>query len=153
MKRMPKSTKSNNLDKSTLNFNKKEEPNSQKMFDGRFQVNLHVKETYYDFLKMIQPKGINIIQHGIDKHKNRLAEGTLVTVYCNNKNPDVLCQREYDELMDFVNRRLRVIRDSPPELRGFKANTKIITQIDSEDKADKAFNLAYDENGNVVGQL
>lgn len=148
---MPKSKKI--PDKTTLNFKNRVEPDSDRLYEGRYQINLHVKETYFDFLKMIQPKGIQIIQHGFDKHKNRLAEGTLVTVYCNNQNPDVLCQREYDELLDFVNKRLHVIRDSPPELRGFKANTKIITKVNSDNIADKAFNLDYDENGDVVGQL
>ena len=141
------------IDPSTLNFNKKEKPESQRMYEGRNQINLHVRESAADLIRMVQPKGIEIRQHGYNIHRNRLAEGSLVTVYCNNQNPNVLCQREYEELLNFVNTRLHVIRDNPYELRNFRTGTKIITKIDSEDKADKAFNLDYDENGNVVGQL
>lgn len=149
---MPRS-KVKTPDKTTLDFKKREPPNSQRSFEGRFQVNLHVRQSRDDIIRMIQPKGINIIQHGYDKHKNRLAEGTLVTVYCNNQNPDVLCQREYDELMNFVNTKLNVIRDNPYELKGYRANTKIITKVNSDSVADRAFNLDYDQNGDVVGQL
>lgn len=143
------------IDPSTLNFNRKEKPDSQRMYEGRTQVNLHVRETPEQIIKLVQPRGIEIKTYGYNVHRNRLAEGSLVTVYCNNLNPNVLCQREHEELMQFVNTKLHVIRDNPYELRGLRttANTKIITKIDSENKADKAFNLEYDENGDVVGQL
>ena len=141
------------IDPSTLNFNKKVKPDSQRMYEGRNQINLHVRESAEQIIKLVQPRGIEILQHGYNVHRNRLAEGSLVTVYCNNQNPNVLCQREYEELLEFVNTKLHVIRDNPYELTNFRTNTKIITKIDSENKADKAFNLEYDENGNVVGQL
>lgn len=143
----------NKIDPTTLNFKKREKPDSQRMYNGRSQVNLHVRETPQDIIRLVQPKGITILAHGFNKHKNRLAEGSLVTVYCNDQNPSVLCQRYHDELMEFVSNKLHVIRDNPYELKGFKTNTKIITKVNSEDIANKAFNLEYDEEGNVLGQL
>ena len=142
------------IDPSTLNFNKKVKPDSDRLYEGRNSINLHIRETPEQIIKLVQPRGIEIKTYGYNVHRNRLAEGSLVTVYCNNQNPNILCQREYEELLQFVNTKLHVIRDNPYELRGLRTvNTKIITKIDSEDKADKAFNLDYDENGNVVGQL
>lgn len=143
------------IDPSTLNFKKKIKPDSDRMFEGRSHIDLHVRESPEQIIKLVQPRGIEAKIYGHNVHKNRLAEGCLVTVYCNNQNPNVLCQREYEELLEFVNTKLHIIRDNPYELRGLRTttNTKIITQIDSEDKADKAFNLEYDEKGNVVGQL
>lgn len=147
--------KKKKIDPSTLNFNKVESPTSQKRKQGRFEKNLHVKESFQDIIRLIQDRGIGIKGYGPNVHKNRLAEGTLVKVYCNNVNPNVLCQREYDELMDFINTKLHVIRDNPYELKGVdnKSNRKIITKVNSEDIADKAFNLEYDDDGDVVGQL
>lgn len=145
------------IDPSTLDFNKKEEPDSQKMHANRFRVNLHVRNSFNDLVRMVTPRGINIKVHGADVHRNHLAEGCLITAYCTNLNPNELCKREYDELMNFVNTKLSVIRDNPYELKGGKekeANTKIITEIDDEEKADKAFNLVKDEeSGKVYGQL
>lgn len=148
------SQKKRNIDPSTLNFNKIEGPDSQKMHDGQFKKNLHIKQSSEDIVRMVIPRGITIKSYGPNVHKNHLAEGTLVTVYCNNKNPDLLCQREYDELMNFVNAKLSVIRDNPYELNQLEnqASTKIVTEIDSEEKADKAFNLVK-EGKKIYGQL
>lgn len=103
---------------------------------------------------MVIPRGIGIKMYGHDVHKNRLAEGNLVSVYCNNQNPNELCKREYDDLMNFVNNKLSVIRDNPYEIKGMNAgSTKIITEIDNEEKADKAFNFEKGPNKKIYGQL
>jgi hypothetical protein len=102
---------------------------------------------------MVIPRGIGIKMYGFDYHKNRLAEGNLVSVYSNNQNPNELCKREYDELLNFVNTKLSVIRDNPYEIKGQTAgSTKIITEIDNEEKADKAFNMEKDGK-RIFGQL
>jgi len=148
-------TKKRVIDESTLDFQSKQEgPNSQKMHNGQFKKNLHVRNSIVDLINMITPRGINIKTYGPDVHKNRLAEGTLVTVYCNNKNPNELCRRDIQDLQSFVNNKLNVIRDNPYELNQLEsgANTKIITEIDSEEKADKAFNLVKDGK-KIYGQL
>ena len=144
------------IDPSTLNFNKKAGPDSQKMHDNRFRVTLHVKHSVDELVRMVTPRGINIKTYGLPVHKNHLAEGTLATFYCTNINPNELCRREYDELMNFVNTKLKILRDNPYETKGLEktANTKIITEIDDEEKADRAFNLVKDEeSGKVFGQM
>ena len=150
------SKKKREIDESTLNFDKKTEgPNSQKMQNGQFKQNLHIRNSTVDLINMIIPRGISIKSYGPNIHKNRLFEGQLVTVYCNNKNPNELCKREHDDLMNFINTKLKVIRDNPYELRQIgnnDANTKIITEIDTEEKADKAFNLVK-EGKKIYGQL
>lgn len=150
------SKKRRKIDESSLDFNKKEGPNSQKMANGQFKKNLHIRNSRIDLINMIIPRGINIKTYGPNIHKNRLAEGCLVTVYSNNKNPNELCKREFDELNDFINKKLKVIRDNPYELKQIDsiqgANTKIITEIDSEEKADRAFNLVK-EGKKIYGQL
>lgn len=126
------------------------------MQEGLYKIDLHVRQTIPELIKIITPKGIGIRWYGYDTHRNRLAEGTLVTVHCRNNNPDVLCQREYDELLNFVNTKLSVIRDTPGELKqvSSKSIEKIITEINSEEKADKTFNLVEnEEDGKVYGQL
>lgn len=143
------------IDPSTINFNKRENADSQKMHDNRFRVNLHVRNDFNSLLRMVTPRGIAIKIYGSNIHKNRLAEGNLVTVYCNNINPNELCRREYDELMNFVNTKLSVIRDNPYELRGGlekTANTKIITEVNNDEVADRAFNFT-EESGKVYGQM
>lgn len=143
------------IDPSTLNFNKREKPNSQKMHQNRYAINLHIKQNFNDLVNMVIPRGIGIKSYGEEFHKNHLQEGCLVSVYCNNINPNELCRREYDELMNFVNTKLSVIRDNPYELKGIKPlTTKIITEVDDDEKADLAFNLERDkESGKVYGQM
>ena len=104
---------------------------------------------------MVIPRGIGVRTYGFDVHKNRLAEGCLVTVYCTNKNPDQLCNREYNDLMNFINTKLKVIRDNPYELKQVSSDkiVKIITEIDSEEKADRAFNFTEGEDNKIYGQL
>lgn len=134
-------------------MNRKEGPDSQRRFQGRSNINLQVRNSKQDLINMVIPRGIGIKIHGHDIHKNRLSEGCLVSVYSNNQNPNELCKREYDELLNFVNTKLSVIRDNPYELKNMTAgSTKIITEIDSEEKADKAFNM--EKSGNkIFGQL
>ena len=145
----------NKIDESTLNFKKIEQPESQRRYQGRFNVNLHVRNTKQDLINMVIPRGIGVKIYGADTHKNRLAEGNLISIYANNMNPNELCKREYDDLMNFVNNKLSVIRDNPYEIKGVTAGTtKIITEIDDEYKADKAFNLEKDhDNNKIYGQL
>lgn len=144
----------NKIHKSTLNFNRKEGPGSQKLKENAYKINLHVRQTPKDFINMIIPRGIDIKVWGTDVHNNRLAEGSLITAYCTDINPNELCKREYDELLNFVNTKLSVIRDSPAELKGREVNVKkIIAEINTEEKADKAFNLVEDPDGKVYGQL
>jgi hypothetical protein len=141
------------LDPSTLNFNKTEEPGSQKMAQNRFYKNLHVKQSIRELDNMIVPRGFDLKVHGFDVHKNHLAEGCLVTVFCNNINPNELCRREEEELSAFITNKLKVIRDNPYELKGVNVgNTKLITEIDNEEKAQKAFNLVKQDK-RVLGQL
>jgi hypothetical protein len=143
------------LDESTLDIEKKKEPpNSQKLHEGLFKKNLHVRNSFQDIVRMVVPRGIGVRTYGYDTHKNRLAEGTLVTVYATNKNPDELCKREYDDLMNFVNNKLSVIRDNPYELKQVSSQSivKIITEIDTEEKADRAFNMVKDGK-KIYGQL
>ena len=146
--------KRSKIDESTLNFNKVEEPGSQKRQAGQFSQKLHIRNSKVDLINMIIPRGISIKTYGPEIHKNRLFEGNLVKVYCNNKNPDALCQREYDDLTNFINTKLSVIRDNPYELRQIDGDsgTKIVTEIDTEEKADKGFNFVKEGN-KIYGQL
>ena len=98
---IPSSEKKQQLDESTLNMNRKEGPDSQRRFQGRSNINLHVRNTKQDLINLVIPRGIGIKIHGHNYHKNRLAEGNLVSVYSNNQNPNELCKREYDELIEF----------------------------------------------------
>lgn len=131
------------IDPSTLDFDKQEGPNSLKMLDRQFKQRLHVRNSTVDLINMITPRGIAIKAFGPDVHKNRLVEGNLVIVYCNDKNPNELCKRDSNDLNNFVNDKLDVIRDNPYELNQMDdgANTKIVTEINTEEKADKGFNF------------
>jgi hypothetical protein len=148
-------TKKRVIDESTLDFKSKEEgPNSPKMHANQFKKNLHIRNSTVDLINMIIPRGITVKSYGPNIHKNRLAEGTLVTVYCNDKNPNEFCRRDIQDLNNFINTKLDIIRDNPYELNQVEngAYTKIITEIDSEEKADKSFNLVKDGN-KIYGQL
>jgi len=103
---------------------------------------------------MIVPRGITIKPYGPLIHKNRLDEGMLVTVYCNDKNPNEFCKRDPRDLNNFINSKLDVIRENPYELNQLEkdASTKIITEVNSEEIADKAFNLVR-EGKKIYGQL
>lgn len=150
-------TKIKKLHPSTLNLNAPVEPagkDSQKRAQNRFQRNLHVRNTVQELDNMVIPRGFDIRVHtDVNIHKNRLAEGCLVTVYCDNINPNELCRREEEELEYLLSTKFKIIRQNPYELKGFyTGNTKIITEIDTEEKAQKAFNLVQ-ENDRVFGNL
>lgn len=134
---------------------KREEPGSQKMQEGLIKENFHVRENFSDIVKKITMRGIGVRTYGFDVHKNRLAEGCLITVYCTNKNPDELCKREHADLMRYVDSKLDVIRHNPYELKQVNSDkiVKIITEVDSEEKADRAFNFAEGEDGKIYGQV
>jgi hypothetical protein len=121
---------------------------------NQFKKNLHIRNSTVDLINMIVPRGITIKPYGPLIHKNRLAEGMVVTVYCNNKNPNELCKRDLNDLNNFINTKLDVIRDNPYELNQVEkdAGTKIITEVNSEEIADKAFNLVK-EGKKIYGQL
>lgn len=145
--------KKQSLDKSTLDFNKIEAPDSPKLSDEVYEQKLHVKETIKDFTDMVIPRGINVKVYGHEYHKNRLIEGCLVKVFCTYRNPDELCKRESSELNDYINKSLNIIRENPEELNDVgKAYYKIITKV-TEANADRAFNLAEGEDGEVYGQI
>ena len=145
------------LHPSTLNLNAPLEPAgkaSQKRAQNRFQRNLHVGNTVRELDNMVMPRGFDIRVHtDVNIHKNRLAEGCLITVYCDNINPNELCRREEEELEHLLSTKFKIIRQKPYELTGvYMGNTKIITEIDTEEKAQKAFNLVQ-ENDRVFGNL
>ena len=151
---MPNDDKKPKLDPSTLNFKAVEEPNSQKTKQNRFWKNLHVKQTIAELDRMITPRGFDIkVYNNVEIHKNRLAEGSLITVFCDNINPNELCRREEEELTAFINKKLKVIRENPYELKNLDVGTtKIIAEIDNEEKAQKAFNLEK-QGKRVLGRL
>jgi hypothetical protein len=147
-------TKKRVIDESTLDFQKVAGPDNQKIQNGQFKKNLHIRNSTVDLINMIIPRGITIKPYGQNIHKNRLIEGTLVTVYCNNKNPNEFCKRDSRDLNNFINTKLDVIRDNPYELNQLEENayTKIVTEIDNEEKADKGFNFVKEGN-KIYGQL
>lgn len=139
---MPTSTKNKALHESTLDFKRTKKLEEFPLHFRR----LHVKETKDDIIRMVQENGIVI--KGFDSpsiHRNKLAEGTLVIVYCNERTTDVRAQRPEDELDDFIATKLHVIRDNPPELRGMYPGTKINVEITSEEIAQRAYNLEKDK--------
>jgi len=144
------------IDKSSIDFNKIEPANSPKRYDNRYTVKLHVRQTFQDFVDMIIPRGISIKMHGYNVHKNKLVEGSLINVSCNTVTPNVLDQREYNELIEFINTKLDVIRDNPYELKNLDTakspQTKIETEIVNEDLAQRGFNF-YERDGKIYGQL
>lgn len=138
------------LHESTLDFKRKKKLED---FPIHFR-RLHVKETQSDIVKMVQEKGFVIKGFGPAFHRNRLIEGTLVIVYCNERTPNVLSQRIQDELDDFIATKLHVIRDNPPELANEVPGTKINKEITDDNIADKAYNLEKDEaTGKIFGNL
>lgn len=150
-----KNTKSS-VDPSTINFKKIEPPNSPKRKEGRFTVKLHVAESVDQMIKMVVPKGISIKIHGNPVHKGKLVGGSLVNISCNNVTPNAFEQREYNELLDYINKNHKVIRDNPYELKGLESaetpQVKIETEITNDEIAQRAFNF-YERDGKVYGQL
>jgi hypothetical protein len=138
------------LHESTLNFKRTKKLEE---FPIHFRK-LHVRETLPDIIRLVQDRGIVIKGFGPSWHKNKLVEGTLVMVYCNERTTNVLEQRTQDELDDFIATKLHVIRDDPPELKGERPGTKINTEITNDNIAQKAYNLEKDKaTGKIFGNL
>jgi len=138
------------LHESTLDFKRTKKLEDFPIYFRR----LHVKESQNDIIGLIQDRGINIKGFGPTWHKNKLVEGTLVIVYCNERTTDVLSQRTKDELDDFIATKLHVIRDEPPELSNERPGTKINVEITDDNIAQKAYNYSKDEKtGKIFGNL
>ena len=135
------SNRINTLDISTLNTSKKETKNSTKRFNNVYTLNLHVRHNREYLENMVVPRGISLKIHGYNKNEHQQVEGTLITLTATNRNPNLLCQREKNELDEFVNKRLKVITDSPYELSQHQEQLKIETKIFNDEIANKAFNI------------
>jgi hypothetical protein len=143
----------NNLDKSTLDFNRVEGPDSQKREQGRTYKNLYVKESTQEIDRIKPRNGFTIKEHDCFNRIFGLPEGSLITVSCNNITPNVLAQREEDELNEYINQNFKVIRENPYELQNYRHHpARIEVEINSEEIAQKAFNFRM-ENGKTWGQL
>lgn len=129
------------LDISTLNTHRRETTDSRKRFANRWTENLHVKQTRQQLESMVIPRGISLKIHPYDINENQQVEGTLITLSATNQNPNILCQREYNELQEFINQKLKVITDSPYELSQHEEPIKIETKIFNENIANRAFNI------------
>lgn len=138
------------LDESTLNFKKRKVASELPIY----YRNLHIRETPDQVIRMVQDRGINCKFYGYQFHKNKLIEGSLATVYTNERSRDILQQRTQNELDDFIATKLHVIRDNPYEIKDQKPGTKIVTEVDNDEVADKAFNLEKNKaDGKIYGQL
>ncbi len=138
------------LDESTLNFKRKKVASELPIY----YRNLHIRETPEIVIALIQDKGITCKFYGYQFHRNKLVEGSLVTVYTNERTTNILEQRTQDELDDFIATKLHVIRDNPKEIADQKPGTKIITEVRNDEIADKAFNLEKSKvDGKIYGQL
>lgn len=141
------------IDPSTLNFNQRESADSPKRDDGCFSEDLHVRETSQEIINKVIPRGIGVKIHGRDVNSDFQTEGSIISVYCNNKTPSELDKREYSELQEYVSSNFSIIRDNPYELK--QKNTKrvkIETEIVNEELASRAFNL-YEHGDKVIGEL
>jgi hypothetical protein len=142
----------NTLPISTLNTTKRETADSPKRYNNVWTLNLHVNHTRQQLESMVVPRGITMIIHPYDINEHQQVQGTLVTLTGTNKNPNVLCQREYNELQEFANRKLKVLTDSPYELSQHKEQIKLETKIFNENVANQAFNI-QEMNGVTYGEI
>ncbi len=142
----------NTIDISSLNTGKREYAGSRKRFENRYTLNLHVKHTREELEKMVIPRGITMIVHPYSLNEQQQVEGTLITLTGTNQNPNVLCQREMNELNEFVSRKMRVLNDRPYQLSQFEAPIKLETKIFSENIAKRAFNI-YERDGETYGEI
>jgi hypothetical protein len=140
------------LDISTLNTDKKETTDSRKRFANRWTANLHVEQNRQQLEGMVVPRGISLKIHPYSINENQQMEGTLITLYATNQNPNVLCQREKDELDNYISTRLNVINDKPYELSQHEESIKIETKIFNNDIANKAFNI-YKMGEHTYGEI
>lgn len=142
----------NTIDISSLNTDRRENADSRKRFENRYTLNLHVRHTREQLERMVVPRGITLVIHPYSLNENQQVEGTLITLTATNQNPNVLCQREYNELQNFVNNRFKVINDAPSQLSQHERPIKIETKIFSENIAKKAFNV-YEKDGETYGEI
>lgn len=140
------------FDISTLNTAKKGEDNDYKHRENVFYKNLHIKQSREMINQMIKPRGISIRTHGWDLNERMQSEGTLVTVYCTNRHPNVLSCRYENELNAFINSKLNVLRENPYELKGFRPKIKIEAKIFDEKTAMRAYNVRK-EYGDTIGEV
>lgn len=141
------------LDISTLNTHRREKTDSRKRFANRWTENLHVRQTRQQLENMVIPRGISLKIHPYSMNEDQQAEGTtLITLSATNQNPSILCQREYDELQEFINSRLKVITDSPYELSQHEEPIKIETKIFDDSIANRAFNI-YKMGDHTYGEI
>ena len=126
---------------------------SPKRDDGCFSIDLHVRETPQQIINKVIPRGFGVKIHGRDVNDDYQTEGSIISIYGNNKTPTALDNRELDELEEYVSSNFSIIRDNPYELK--QVNTKrvkIETQIVNDQLADRAFNL-YKLNNKIYGEL
>lgn len=140
------------LDISTLNTSKKGEDNDYRHRENVFYKNLHVRQSRSIINQMIKPRGISIRTHGYDVNERMQSEGTLITVYCTNRRPNILSCRQQEELDAFINSKLDVITENPNEIRDYKPKIKIETKIYDEKRASKAYNIR-EEYGDTIGEV
>ncbi len=142
----------NTIDISSLNTDRRENAESRKRFENRYTYNLHVRHTREQLENMVIPRGITLTIHPYDINEKIQAEGTLITLSATNQNPNILCQREKDELDNYINTKLKVINDKPYELSQHEQPIKIETKIFNETVAKKAFNI-YEKEGETYGEI
>lgn len=151
--RAPKINKNYKVDPSTLDFNTREPSDSPKRDEGCFSENLHVKETAQQIINKIVPRGVGIKIHGRDVNDDFQTEGSIISVYCNNKTPSELDRREYSELQEYVSSNFSIIRDNPYETKQLNTKrVKIETEIVNDELADRAFNF-YESDDKIIGEL
>jgi hypothetical protein len=142
----------NTIDIASLNTNRRENAESRKRFENRYTYNLHVKHTREQLERMVVPRGITLTIHPFDINEQRQVEGTLITLSATNQNPNILCQREKDELDNYISTRLDVMNDKPYELSQHEQPIKLETKIFNEAVANRAFNI-YEKEGETYGEV
>ena len=154
MSYMDNNRKRRTVDISSMDRNRREGAGSRKRFQDRYTLNLHVKHTRAELEKMVIPRGITLTIHPYSLNEQQQVEGTLITLMGTKQNPNVLCQREYNELQEFVNRKMKVLTDKPYELSQYERPIKIETMILNDSIARKAFNV-YEgkEDGETYGEI
>lgn len=142
----------NTFDISTLDTKRREGMNSAKRSQDVYTYNLYVKEKRRELEEMVIPRGITLKIHPYDVNEDQNREGTLITLIGTSKNPNLLCQREKDEMDAFISQKLHVISDSPYELSQNTEQLKLETKIFSESVAKRAFNI-YKMGNSTYGEI
>lgn len=126
--------------------------NSAKRREDVYTYNLYVKEKRKQLEEMVIPRGIELKIHPYEMNENQGFEGTNITLIATNKNPNVLCQREKEEVEQFINTKLHVLNDAPQELSQHTEQLKIETKIFNESVAKRAFNI-YKMGKDTYGEI